>query len=46
MFLIHRELGYPRDKTDDLAKMNMRLHQSVLRKRVENGGNIPQELLG
>lgn len=40
------ELGYPRDKTDDSAKMNMWLHQTVLRKLAENGGNIPQELLG
>lgn len=40
------ELGYPRDKTDDSANMNMWLHQTVMRKLAENGGNIPQELLG
>lgn len=40
------ELGYPRDKTDDSAAMNMWLHKTVLRKLSENGGNIPQELLG
>lgn len=40
------ELGYPRDKTDDSAQMNMWLHKTVLRKLSENGGNIPQELLG
>ena len=40
------ELGYPRDKTDDSAAMNMWLHKTVLQKLSENGGNIPQELLG
>lgn len=40
------ELGYPRDKTDDSAAMNIWLHKTVLRKLSENGGNIPQELLG
>lgn len=40
------ELGYPRDETDDSAAMNMWLHKTVLRKLSENGGNIPQELLG
>ncbi len=40
------ELGYPRDQTDDSAAMNMWLHKTVLRKLSENGGNIPQELLG
>ena len=40
------ELGYPRDQTDDSAQMNMWLHKTVLRKLSENGGNIPQELLG
>lgn len=40
------ELGYPRDKTDDSAAMNMWLHKTVLKKLAENGGNIPQELLG
>lgn len=40
------ELGYPRDKTDDSAQMNMWLHKTVLRKLSENGGNIPPELLG
>lgn len=40
------ELGYPRDQTEDSAQMNMWLHQTVLRKLSENGGNIPPELLG
>ena len=40
------ELGYPRDKTDDSAQMNMWLHKTVLQKLADNGGNIPQELLG
>lgn len=40
------ELGYPRDQTDDSAAMNIWLHKTVLRKLSENGGNIPQELLG
>lgn len=40
------ELGYPSDKTEDSAQMNMWLHQTVLRKLSENGGNIPPELLG
>ena len=40
------KLGYPRDKTDDSAQMNMWLHKTVLQKLADNGGNIPQELLG
>lgn len=40
------ELGYPRDKTDDSAQMNIWLHKTVLRKLSENGGNVPPELLG
>lgn len=40
------ELGYPRDKTDDSAQMNLWLHKTVLQKLSENGGNVPPELLG
>ena len=39
------ELGYPKDKMDDSAQMNMWLHKTVLRKLAENGGNVPKELL-
>lgn len=39
------ELGYPADKMDDSAQMNIWLHKTVLRKLAENGGNIPADLL-
>ena len=39
------ELGYPKDQMDDSARMNVWLHQQVLRKIAENGGNVPKELL-
>lgn len=39
------ELGCPADKMGDSAQMNMWLHQTVLRKLADNGGNIPGELL-
>ncbi len=39
------ELGCPADLMGDSAKMNTWLHQTVLQKISENGGNIPQSLL-
>ncbi len=40
------ELGCPADLMGgDHAKMNVWLHQAVLQKIAENGGNIPQSLL-
>lgn len=39
------ELGCPKEKMSDSAQMNMWLHQTVLQKLAENGGNIPKELL-
>lgn len=39
-----RELGYT-GSTTDTAKMNIWLHQAVLRKLAENGGKIPANLL-
>jgi len=39
------ELGCPSDLMGDSAKMNTWLHQTVLQKISENGGNIPQSLL-
>ncbi len=40
------ELGCPTDLIGgDYAKMNVWLHQTVLQKIAENGGNIPQSLL-
>ena len=39
-----KELGIPDDKMDDSAEMNIWLHNTVLRKIAENGGNIPREL--
>jgi hypothetical protein len=39
------ELGCPPDKMGDSAQMNIWLHQTVLRKLAENGGNVPKELL-
>jgi len=38
------ELHYPGD-TSDSAKMNVWLHQQVLKKVAENGGKVPAELL-
>lgn len=40
------ELGCPADKMGDSAQMNMWLHKTVLQKLADNGGNIPQDLLG
>jgi hypothetical protein len=40
------ELGCPPDLMGgDFAKMNVWLHQTVMQKIAENGGNIPQSLL-
>jgi len=40
------ELGCPADLMGgDYAKMNVWLHNTVLQKIAENGGNIPQSLL-
>jgi hypothetical protein len=39
------ELHYPGDQSDS-AKMNVWLHKQVLIKLAENGGKVPQELLG
>ena len=39
------ELNCPDDKMGDSAQMNMWLHQTVLQKLADNGGNIPAELL-
>jgi hypothetical protein len=40
------ELGCPTDLMGgDYAKMNVWLHQTVLQKIAENGGNIPQSLI-
>jgi hypothetical protein len=39
-----QELGYTGDKTDSV-KMNLWLHQQVLRKLADNGGKVPQDLL-
>ena len=39
------ELNCPADLMNDSAKMNTWLHQTVLKKIAENGGNIPQNLL-
>ena len=39
------ELGIPADIKSDSARMNVWLHQTVLQKIAENGGNIPQSLL-
>lgn len=40
------ELNCPAELMDDSAKMNTWLHKAVLAKIAENGGNIPEELLG
>jgi hypothetical protein len=39
------ELGCPADKMGDSAQMNMWLHQTVLQKLADNGGNVPADLL-
>ena len=39
------ELGCPAEKMGDSAQMNMWLHKTVLQKLVDNGGNVPKELL-
>ena len=39
------ELGCPKEKMGDSARMNIWLHKTVLQKLAENGGNIPKELL-
>ncbi|MCQ4296579.1 DUF3597 domain-containing protein [Pseudomonas stutzeri] len=39
------ELGCPAEKMGDSAQMNMWLHKTVLNKLVENGGNVPTDLL-
>jgi hypothetical protein len=40
------ELNCPAGKLGDSAQMNMWLHQTVLQKLADNGGNVPKELLG
>ncbi len=40
------ELGCPTEKMADSAQMNVWLHQAVMQKLAENGGNVPKELLG
>jgi hypothetical protein len=40
------ELGCPANLMQDSAQMNMWLHKTVLQKIADNGGNIPNELLG
>ena len=39
------ELVCPAEKMGDSAQMNIWLHQTVLKKLAENGGNIPADLL-
>jgi hypothetical protein len=39
-----KELNYTGD-TDDSAAMNIWLHKVVIRKIVDNGGKVPNELL-
>lgn len=39
------ELGCPPAKMGDSTQMNIWLHEAVLQKIAENGGNIPKELL-
>lgn len=39
------ELACPAEKMGDSAQMNLWLHQTVLKKLAENGGNIPADLL-
>ena len=40
------ELGCPAEKRGDSASMNIWLHQTVLQKLADNGGNVPASLLG
>jgi hypothetical protein len=40
-----KELGCPAKKMADSAQMNTWLHQAVLQKLADHGGNIPPELL-
>ena len=40
-----RELNCPPKLMTDSAKMNMWLHQTVLQRIAENGGNVPPSLL-
>jgi hypothetical protein len=40
------DLSCPVDKLGDSAQMIMWLHQMVLQKLADNGGNVPKELLG
>jgi len=40
------ELACPAELMDDSASMNVWLHKTVLQKLADNGGNIPQDLLG
>ncbi len=39
------ELGCPPEKMNDSAQLNMWLHNTVLQKLADNGGNIPKDLL-
>lgn len=39
------ELACPAEKMGDSAQMNLWLHQTVLKKLAENGGNVPPDLL-
>ncbi len=39
------ELGCPADQMGDSAAMNIWLHQTVLQKLADNGGNVPASLL-
>jgi hypothetical protein len=39
------ELNCPADKLGDSAQMNIWLHQTVLQKLAQNGGNVPKDLL-
>jgi hypothetical protein len=39
------ELGCPADLMGDSAKMNVWLHETVLQRIADNGGNVPKELL-
>jgi hypothetical protein len=39
------ELGCPVQAMEDSASMNAWLHEAVLQKLAQNGGNIPEELL-
>jgi Domain of unknown function (DUF3597) len=39
------ELGCPAEKLGDSAQMNTWLHEAVLEKLAQNGGNVPKDLL-